>query len=119
MNYSYKKFLTLKRSQAKEIKANILSNSMEPWLRVDDQVTAKLIDYKEIEPFDIILFWRRDIFICHVFLKMEGDFLLTKPLRGNKMDPPIHKSHFLGVVIDPKFSWFHKLILKLTTKKIL
>lgn len=119
MNYSYNEFLSLKKRKGQSIKANISSNSMSPWLRSGDIVDAKVCNLKEVNPFDIVLFWRKNTFICHVFLKVEENFIFTKPLSGNEIDPPTHKSNLLGVVHKPKFSFFQKTILKLTTRKIL
>lgn len=118
MNYSYNNFIQLKKSPRTSVKANILSSSMEPWLRIDDQVTVKTAKAEELKPFDIILFWRKDIFICHVFLKIDNDFLITKPLHGKKIDPPSHTSNLLGIVTDPKFSFFQKIILRFLSRKI-
>ena len=118
MNYSYKKFLFLKRLEGHDFEATIQSGSMEPWLHMGDKIIGKKCNPEDLKPFDIILYWRKNILICHIFLRIEDNFLITKPLRGKNVDPPIHIEHLLGVITKPKFGFFQKIILKFINKNI-
>lgn len=116
MNYSYKNFLFLKKGFYKRIQANVLSSSMEPWINLGERVTVKTCKPEDLKPCDIILFWRKNIFICHVFLRVEENFLITKPLSGNKIDPPSHISNLLGVVVTPSFPRFQRYLLRFLSR---
>jgi hypothetical protein len=89
---------------------------MEPWINLGERITVEVRKPEDLKPCDIILFWRKNILICHVFLRIEDNFLITKPLRGKILDPPSHITNLLGVVVSPKFPWFQKILLKFLSK---
>lgn len=114
--YSFKEFINIKKNLSKTFDVQILSGSMEPWIATNETITVKKCSPEELRPFDIIVYWKNDIFICHIFISLDENIIQTKPLTQNKSDPPFDKSFLLGKVISPKFRWYHKLLLKIFYK---
>ncbi len=123
MSLSFEKFVFLKNQKNSELDIRIITDSMAPWIMAGAYTKVKIIGIEDIEPWDIVVFWKKDILICHIFFKREGDVFYTFPLNRNekltRFDEPNPVSHLLGVVIDPKFGFLQKLYFKWKSRKIL
>lgn len=123
MNYSYNHFLKLKSQKNQIIETRIISGSMSPWIQTGATVKVKILSYEEAKPWDVVLFWRNETFICHILKEKNPSYFLTFPLQDleffTKLDPPSHKSNFLGVVVSPQFGLLQKLMLKFKLRKML
>ena len=112
MKYDFEKFQQLKKSSKEIVKVLILSNSMHPWISKGEKIQVKKCTPLELKPYDIIIFWKNNIFICHIYIKTIDNFIITKNLHNNTYDLPTSEKHLLGRVIQPDFKWYHKLYLK-------
>ena len=95
-----------------KLSINIASESMEPWLRKGAQGSISSQAFKDLRPFDIVIFKKDDNLVCHVLYQVIGDTFITKGLRSPKFDDPNPKECLLGIVTEPKFNFFYKFILK-------
>jgi len=119
MKYTLKDFLELKNSFSSIKKVRILSGSMEPFIYKDDVVliTPKNVDL--LKKGDVIVFWKDDKLICHLFHRFERvenqNCLITKGINSKTFDRPIPKKFYLGLLVEPKVtlikSFFFRLYL--------
>ncbi len=112
MKYQFKDFWRLKKSEQKQHQVEILSDSMEPWIRSHDRIEIEICDTNMLKKNDIIVYWREERLICHLLVDYKNHFLFTRGLKEKNLDPPVHQSLFLGRIIKPRFNFFHKLLLK-------
>ncbi|MBD66750.1 MAG: signal peptidase I [Halobacteriovoraceae bacterium] len=114
MNYSLNQFLAFKKKLRPNTEVQILSGSMEPWIKTGETVLVSPCRPEELSPYDIIVFYdqKKTKLICHVFIKIVQDKLITKALENKKLDEPNLKHFLLGKVTKPKFNWFQKFILR-------
>lgn len=99
------------------ISIKIISGSMEPVIRVNDQVTVKSIN-EPLKPFDIIVYKNDRELICHYVKHInrhitQGDnnLVQTRGLNAFADDVPVHFDDILGVVVSHKISAWRKLLL--------
>lgn len=122
MNYSYKHFLKLKSKINKTINTRVVSDSMSPWIQTGAYIKVKICPLEEAKPWDVVLFWRKDKFICHILKEKNLSTFRTFPLRDLQhfvtLDAPSHRSNFLGVVTEPRFGFLQRLLLKLRFRKV-
>lgn len=92
-------------------KSKIVSNSMEPILKIGDEVVID-VGFKDIQRFDIIVFYHDEKLICHYLWRMNK---LVKPIllqtrnMSGKLDYPITLENYLGKVVSHKLSLWQKL----------
>jgi hypothetical protein len=112
MKYSLYDFIQLRKGFKNEIKVNIISGSLEPWIYTGEKVTVVPCHPNEIKALDIIVFWKDEKLICHIYRKTLNKYLITQALVNKKYDTPTDSKYLLGKVISPKFSWYHRLMFK-------
>ncbi len=95
----------------------IISGSMEPVIKVNDQVTVNSIS-EPLKPFDIIVYKNDRELICHYVKHInrhvtQGDnnLVQTRGLNAKTDDTPVHFDDILGVVVSHKISAWRKLLL--------
>lgn len=122
MSLSFEKFVFLKNQKNAELDIRIITGSMAPWIMAGSYTKVKIVGIEEVKPWDIVVFWRKDILICHIYFKRDDAVFYTFPLNHNqkltRFDEPNPINHLLGVVIDPKFGFFQKLYFKWKSRKI-
>ncbi len=96
----------------------IASESMSPWIRVGQQIILSKCEYKNIQPFDIIVFFQNDKLICHIIYKKFDDHFISKGLNTYKFDEPINPENILGKVDHLQFGKFRRWVLKREFRKI-
>jgi signal peptidase I len=96
-------------------KGRIVSGSMDPVIKVGDQIVVE-VGHPDLKRFDIIVFHAHGKLICHYIWAYNRIFtpvlFQTRSLFGNK-DHPIDHSSYLGKVVSHKLSWWRKCILLL------
>jgi hypothetical protein len=112
MNYSLHDFISLKKNLKKEIQIKIISGSLEPWIYKGEKITVLPCQSENINPLDIIVFWKNEKLICHVYVKNFKNYLITQALLGKTYDTPTHSKYLLGKVVSPRFSWYHKILFR-------
>lgn len=107
-------FNSLKKSLKKNTKINIVSGSMEPWIKTGETITISPTKLEDLKPFDIIVYWdeQRTVLICHIFNEVRDQSIICKPLVSKIEDKPIGLNCLLAIVVTPKFKWYHKVLLK-------
>lgn len=114
MKYSLLQFKKLKINRGTH-KVHIVSGSMEPWIGTNEVITVQIASIDEVSPYDIVVFWENDIFICHILISKSHNSFQTKALATNEFDDPIDNKYLLGKVVSPKFSWWQKVMLRFLT----
>jgi signal peptidase I len=117
VNYTRLEFETLKKSFLKECRVKILSSSMEPFIYKNDVITLVPMNIEKIKKGDVIVYWRDNILICHLFYKLKFEdqktLLITKGINSKGFDKPFDKHFYLGKVIEPKVSLLKFLFFKI------
>jgi len=97
-------------------KGRIVSGSMIPVINIGEEITVE-VKSKKLKRFDIIVFWRDEMLICHYLWNInrfiEPLLLQTRNIRGGK-DYPIKEEDYIGKVLSHKLSLFRKLKIILT-----
>lgn len=107
-------FLALKRLLDKNghHKLKVITDSMEPLIKVGETVTLSPVILNDLELFDIILFKQAAKLNAHFLVKInhKEDQYITRSLKfPNSNDYPIKWDQILGVVTSKKLGWFLKL----------
>lgn len=118
MKYSFPEFVAHKKAGGTK-SVQIISGSMLPWIGVNETISVECCQPVDLKPMDIIVFWIKDIYICHIYLKTENNHLVTIGLNNKDFDKPTHVNFLLGKVVDPKFGFIRTLLLKLKFRKML
>lgn len=113
MKVSKEEFEKLKSDQKNFLKVKVLTPSMHPLIRVNDQVLIERVTTKEIKPYDILVFWQNNKLICHFFIKKQGDQYICRGLNNKEYDEPIAQSEIFGIVIKPTVGSIRKFLLRL------
>lgn len=96
----------------------ILSGSMEPLIQTGEELQVIPIkDVADLKPFDIIVYWDRDILICHYLWSINQRFRTdaglrifgTRSLASQREDFPIDESQILGRVIGKRISRWQQM----------
>ena len=117
MKYSLEDFLKLKASFKKNRKVKILSGSMEPFIYKNDVVTIANKSVKLLKKGDVIVFWKDNKLICHLFHRFNifenKECLITKGINSKRYDSPVLQKFYLGIIIEPKVTKLKKVLFKL------
>ena len=96
---------------------SIVSNSMDPVLKVGGEYEITHVDPQELRRFDIIVFHDQEILICHYLWHKNQfehtDSFVTRSLISDIEDFPVSFDRYLGKVVDRKLEWWRKLIILL------
>lgn len=114
MKFNLAEFKQIKKNLKPNHEISIVTGSMSPWIKPGETVFVSPSKIEELKPFDIIVYWQEEneIFVCHIFVEIRDNKLITKPLARNIEDNPVPTALLLGKVTNPKFKWYHKLLLK-------
>lgn len=109
-------FHILKKKIRKEpLDIRIISGSMEPLIKIDEQVKVEYCESPKV--FDVIIYHSADNkLICHFVWgesKAQPGFLLLQSLTSAPLDLPVAQEKILGRVKGKKISLFYKMIFVL------
>lgn len=115
-----KSFHSLKKTIEKSgfIGVRIISDSMEPLLLVDENVTIRWFgEYRQLKRFTPILFWDGQKLICHYVWHLSKKLdsrgrttVLTRSLKNIEFnDVPVPVENILGIVTGKQISVWHKI----------
>lgn len=105
-----------------EIHLEVVSASMEPLIKVGEQVDVKpmLSGSGTLKKFDIIVFWNGELLICHYIrnfnlLAVPGGqgSITTRGLKTRRYDLPCYDEMILGRVLSHRLTFWQKLRLRL------
>ena len=85
---------------------------MEPWIHKNESIKIKSVSPDKLKPYDIVVFWKKNILVCHVYIKSMNGYIITQSLNSKNYDTPTKDFFVLGVVTDPSFKWYHKALFK-------
>ncbi len=92
-------------------KGVVVSDSMSPVIKVGDKIVVE-VNSQGLNRFDIIVFWKDGIFVCHYLWAMnrvvKPVLLQTRSLPGGK-DIPITFDDYFGKVMSHKLSTWDKM----------
>ena len=96
----------------KDFKGVIRSDSMEPFLKVGDEITVE-VGVRELNRFDLIIFWRNNQMFCHCLWSinrfMEPIFLQSRCIKYQDREHPIPLIDYLGKVTSHQLPVRYKL----------
>lgn len=96
----------------KSFKGVIRSDSMDPFLKVDDHITVE-VGSKDLSRFDLIIFWRNNQMFCHCLWNInrfiEPVYIETRCIRYQDIEHPIKLDDYLGKVVSHKLPLRYKL----------
>jgi signal peptidase I len=100
-------------------RGKIISDSMEPVLNIGDKITVE-VGRKELERFDLIVFYSQDKLICHYLWAMnrlvEPILLQTRSTKYGLRDYPIGLEDYLGKVVSHRLNAWEKMKIFLRIK---
>ncbi len=100
-------------------RGKIISDSMEPVLNIGDMITVE-VGRKELERFDLIVFYSQDKLICHYLWAMnrlvEPILLQTRSTKYGLRDYPIGFEDYLGKVVSHRLNTWEKVKIFLRIK---
>lgn len=105
------KFLYIKDKKG-ILDIQIISGSMEPFIATNEMIKVKVCDVEDLNSHDIVVFWKEDYLICHIFMKSDEKLIYTKGLANKDYDEPTNRKFLLGKVIEPKFRWYQRFLIK-------
>jgi hypothetical protein len=95
----------------KIFRGKILSESMEPVIKKDEEIVVE-VKAVNLQRFDIIVFEDGNKFICHYIWSInkliEPKLIQTRSLRGPK-DFPFKQEQYVGKVISHRLSYWRKI----------
>ena len=114
MKYNLPEFHLLRNKLKPNSKINIVSESMEPWIKSGQTIEISPTTLNELKPFDNIVYWeeKRQVLVCHIFLGIKDGFIICRPLATKERDLPINPNFLFGKVVSPSFKWYHKALLR-------
>ncbi len=96
----------------KSFKGIVRSDSMDPFLKVGDEITVE-VGTRDIRRFDLIVFWRDNQMMCHCLWSMNKFmvpiFLQSRCIRYFVEEYPIPIEDYLGKVTSHKLPLRYKL----------
>jgi signal peptidase I len=115
MKYSLPNFHQLRNNLKPNTKINIISESMEPWIKSGETIFVSPVKLNDLESYDNIVYWEkeRQVLVCHIFLTVRDGHIICRPLSTKSEDLPINPNFLFGRVVFPKFRWYHRLLLKI------
>lgn len=103
--------------KSEDVTLKVMSNSMEPLIKVDDEVTVRQLD-KALKKFDIIVYWNGKILVGHYVWHINKHFsrensliITTRCLSSKWEDLPIQEEQILGVIVSHKISFWWRMRL--------
>ncbi len=103
----FKKYL----SQNQALPLKIASDSMEPLLKIGQEIKLVFKPIDDLRPFDLIVFLENERLVCHFYWhrnSLDGS-ILTRSLKNPKLsDFPIHPDFYLGLVPDIRLGFAQK-----------
>jgi len=101
----------LKILAAPYFKGTIVSGSMEPVIKVGEEILIE-VKAKNLKRFDIIVFVRDEKLVCHYLWNLNRFIrpllLQTRNIQGLR-DYPIKEEDYIGKVVSHKLSFLRKL----------
>lgn len=95
----------------------ILSDSMEPVLRVGARYRLELHSVEDLRRFDILVFWNGRFLVAHYVWHINRDVdrgqIITRSLNGWSEDLPIAPQHIVGKIVDVSIPWWRKVLLSI------
>ena len=105
----------LKLKQAPFYKGNIVSDSMEPFLKIGSGIVVE-VGIENLKRFDLVVFYQNEKLICHYIWKLnkivKPRMIQTRNLKGD-FDLPIRDDLCLGKVVSHKLGFAQRLKLLL------
>lgn len=99
------------------INMRVVSGSMEPVIKTDEEITVSTIG-DGLKRFEIIVYKSERELVCHyiwhinqIMRQDDNDLVLTRGLRARHNDYPVHRRDILGRVSSHKLSLWWKLRL--------
>lgn len=117
--------LKSKLQAEKRMGVRVVTGSMEPVIRVDDELTIEEIKGPQecLKLFDIIVYWNGSKFICHYVWSVNRNthskgerWVVTRSLISAREDFPVLESDILGRVTDRQIPFMRKLWIVLRAK---
>jgi signal peptidase I len=100
---------------ASQIVFRVVSDSMHPIIKINDNLIFESVAAKELKIFDIILFKRHQNLVVHFIWRNQikhNQTIITRSLKSIYLDEePILATEILGRVTNFKFSKFSKFII--------
>lgn len=100
-------FLKAKLAKIGHHRLKILSDSMEPILKVNHEYRVEFCSFGDLKTFDIVVFLEGRKLMSHfLWFKSESfEHWISKSYRyPTQLDSPITEQNYLGVIRDPKIS---------------
>lgn len=91
---------------------SVVSDSMEPLIKVGERITLALPQKEELKVFDVILFDQANRLNCHFVTRInhQKDSYTTRSLKfPHSQDYPIKWEQIIAFIPAKKLNWFHKL----------
>ena len=91
-------------NNGKQVHFTVTGKSMKPLIRVGDEVIVERVNPDKLQPGEIILFERGNVFCTHRFIKRIHDKtkFVTKGDNFFRFDPPLPENDILGKVVAIK-----------------
>jgi hypothetical protein len=127
MNFTFIDFQVLKNKLRKtgSVEIRIVSGSMAPLLPVGSLASIEPCDFDHLNPFDLVVFFEEDKFICHTFWSggafpaANGDrTLMTWGLNNPDRDLPVAERFLFGRVTSHRLSPWRCFLFTLRRKFI-
>lgn len=109
-------------AEERKIEIKIISNSMEPLLKIEEKISAVPVT-KKIEVFDLIVFWRDGRLFCHYVWRNQISFNKTVITRSFKNlysdEKPVESRYILAIISGKKINFCKKssILLKNILKR--
>lgn len=104
--------MVLNGKGASELK--VVSDSMEPLIKVGESIVLEKSQLNQLKIFDIIVFNQGARLNCHYLTKTDHkrDQFITRSLKNpTSQDYPIQSKDIIARVKNKKLSWWHKSII--------
>lgn len=104
-------FFKKKLAQNENLPLKIVSDSMEPLLKIGQEIHLTASPINELRPFDLIVFLENHKLVCHFYWhqnRHDGTLLTRSLKRPRSSDFPIQPDHYLGRVVGIHLSFAQK-----------
>ena len=107
--------LKLKLQKHKTLPVRIVTGSMLPLIKIDENIWVEPPPpLEELKRFDILVYWSDDKFICHYLdrindvINSDQKVLILKGLKNKGQDFPVYYENLFGKV-NMKIPWYLRL----------